>query len=92
MIDFSSGEGLIENIKQEAPDLVLLDVMMPGENGIEVCRKMKNDSELRDIPVIILSAKTQQLEVNEGLKAGADQYLNKPFNTDELLKAIEEEI
>lgn len=92
VLDFSSGTGLLDSIIREKPDLVILDVIMPGENGIDLCKKIKDSNQLKNIPVIILSAKTQKFEVEGGLGAGADEYLIKPFNTNELLEVVEKTI
>ncbi len=67
-------------IEREKPDLVIIDIMLPGQNGLDVCRKMKNNSELKNIPVIILSAKSEELDVVLGLELGADDYVSKPFS------------
>jgi two-component system alkaline phosphatase synthesis response regulator PhoP len=67
-------------IEREKPDLVILDLMLPGQNGFDVCRKIKNNLELRMIPVIILSAKNEELDMVLGLELGADDYVAKPFS------------
>ncbi len=67
-------------IEREKPDLVILDIMLPGENGLDICRKMKGNPELKNIPVIILSAKGEELDVVLGLELGADDYVPKPFS------------
>jgi len=67
-------------IEREQPDLVILDVMLPGRNGLDVCRKVKGSTELRSIPVVILSAKGEELDVILGLELGADDYVQKPFS------------
>lgn len=67
-------------IEREKPDLVILDIMLPGQNGFDVCRKIKSHSELRNIPVIILTAKAEELDVVLGLELGADDYITKPFS------------
>lgn len=67
-------------IEREKPDLVLLDIMLPGQNGFDVCRKIKSHSELRNIPVIILTAKAEELDIVLGLELGADDYIAKPFS------------
>jgi two-component system, OmpR family, alkaline phosphatase synthesis response regulator PhoP len=75
-------------IEREMPDLVVLDLMLPGENGLDVCRKMKNSSDLKNIPVIILSAKGEELDVVLGLELGADDYVPKPFSPKVLFSRI----
>lgn len=67
-------------VERERPDLVILDIMLPGQSGLDVCRKIKTSAELRDIPVIIISAKSEELDVVLGLELGADDYVTKPFS------------
>ena len=67
-------------VEREKPDLVILDVMLPGQNGFDVCRKVKNNPNLKNIPVIILSAKNEELDTILGLELGADDYVGKPFS------------
>src|ERR1700686_3066841 len=64
-------------IEREKPDLVILDIMLPGQSGLDVCRKIKNNPDLRDIPVIMISAKSEELDVVLGLELGADDYVTK---------------
>lgn len=75
-------------IEREKPDLVILDIMLPGENGLDVCRKMKSNADLKNIPVIILSAKGEELDVVLGLELGADDYVPKPFSPKVLFSRI----
>src|SRR5688572_15373997 len=75
-------------IEREKPDLVILDVMLPGENGLDVCRKMKGSPELRNIPIILLSAKGEELDILLGLELGADDYVTKPFSPKILFSRI----
>ncbi len=75
-------------IEREKPDLVILDIMLPGRNGFDICRKMKNSSELRNIPVIILSAKSEEIDEVLGLELGADDYVFKPFSPKVLFSRI----
>jgi DNA-binding response OmpR family regulator len=75
-------------IERERPDLVILDIMLPGENGLDVCRKMKGSNELKNIPVIILSAKSEELDIMLGLELGADDYVSKPFSPKVLFSRI----
>src|SRR5260221_12299808 len=65
-------------IEREKPDLIILDVMLPGQNGFDVCRKVKNNSELKNIPVVMLTAKDDEIDIILGLELGADDYVSKP--------------
>ncbi|MBS0615165.1 MAG: response regulator transcription factor [Verrucomicrobia bacterium] len=67
-------------VEREKPDIVVLDIMLPGQNGFDVCRKIKSNPDLKNIPVIILSAKGEELDVVLGLELGADDYVAKPFS------------
>ena len=67
-------------IEREKPDLVILDIMLPGQSGFDVCRKVKNHSELKNIPVVMLTAKDDEMDVVLGLELGADDYVSKPFS------------
>lgn len=76
-------------IEQQAPDLVLLDVMMPGSmDGLELCRRLRAVPEQARLPVILLTARSQQHDIEAGREAGADAYLTKPFSPMELLDRI----
>jgi two-component system, OmpR family, alkaline phosphatase synthesis response regulator PhoP len=75
-------------IEREKPDLVILDIMLPGQNGFDVCRKMKANTELRNVPVIILTAKREELDMVLGLELGADDYVAKPFSPKVLFSRI----
>jgi CheY-like chemotaxis protein len=86
----TNGEEALEAAQRELPDLILLDVRMPRMTGYEVCRRVKADPTLRHIPVVFLSAKGQELEVETGLEAGAAEYILKPFSPDQLNKKIAE--
>jgi CheY-like chemotaxis protein len=76
----SDGPSGIQAAQQEKPDLILLDAMMPGMDGFEVCARLKSDAETSDIPIIFLTAKAQSSEIEEGLRLGATGYLTKPFD------------
>ena len=80
-----AGSGALEAFKNEAPDLVLLDVMLPGKDGIEVCKEIRANS---GTPIIMLTAKTESEDVVRGLEAGADDYVVKPFDPTVLLARI----
>jgi DNA-binding response OmpR family regulator len=75
-------------IEREKPDLVLLDIMLPGENGLDVCRRIKGNPELKNIPIIIVSAKGEELDIVLGLELGADDYVQKPFSPKVLFSRI----
>jgi len=75
-------------VEREKPDLVILDIMLPGQNGFDVCRKIKSSPELRTIPVIILTAKGEELDMVLGLELGADDYVAKPFSPKVLFSRI----
>ncbi|MBX7067087.1 MAG: response regulator transcription factor [Parachlamydiales bacterium] len=75
-------------IEREKPDLVILDIMLPGENGLDVCRKIKSNPELKNIPILIVSAKGEELDVVLGLELGADDYVQKPFSPKVLFSRI----
>ncbi|MDD5748394.1 MAG: response regulator [Actinomycetota bacterium] len=85
----SDGEETLDIIKNLRPDIVLLDVMMPGIDGFQVCQQMRKNPQTRNIPIIMLTAKTQLNDKLEGIEAGADDYITKPFDPLELLARIE---
>ena len=84
------GVDCLAKAAQERPDLILLDCMMPNLDGYETCRRLKEDPALREIPVIFLTAKSQESEVRKGLALGAVGYLIKPFNPMSLAAEIRE--
>lgn len=75
-------------IEREKPDLVILDIMLPGQSGLDVCRKIKSNPELKNTPVIMISAKSEELDVVLGLELGADDYVTKPFSAKILFSRI----
>ena len=83
-----NGEDAIEKASQEQPDLILLDVRMPRMSGYEACRRLKEDASTSEIPVVFLSAKGQEKEIEEGLDSGAVEYIVKPFAPDELADQV----
>jgi DNA-binding response OmpR family regulator len=85
----ANGEEAVTMARQEIPDLILMDVRMPRMTGYEACAVMKTDDRLKDIPVIFLSAKGQDTEIQAGLQAGAQEYLLKPFAPDQLTARIQ---
>lgn len=84
-----SGEEAIEKARAEQPDLVLLDWMMPGMSGLEACRVLKKDPRTARIPIVMLTAKGQLRDEEEAKRAGAIDYLTKPFSPRKLLQLIE---
>jgi two-component system alkaline phosphatase synthesis response regulator PhoP len=90
VIPADNGKSAVEFAVRERPDLVILDVMMPVMDGYSACAMIKEQAETRDIPVLILSAKTQQTEIRRGIDSGAQGYLNKPFTPKELLAQVTE--
>ncbi|MCH9633768.1 MAG: Transcriptional regulatory protein WalR [Chlamydiae bacterium] len=78
----------LKAIERERPDLVVLDIMLPGLNGFDVCRRMKSNPELKNIPIIIISAKSDELDVVLGLELGADDYVAKPFSPKVLFSRV----
>ncbi len=81
-------EDAVRLAASERPDALVLDVMMPKMDGLEVARRLKGDAETRSIPIILLSAKAQQADVQAGQATGADEYLTKPFDPLELLQRV----
>jgi len=83
-----NGLEAIEKASQEQPDLIMLDVRMPKMTGYEACRKLKENSDTSDIPIVFLSAKGQEGEIEQGLASGALEYIVKPFAPDELTNQV----
>ena len=88
MVSGSNGEEAVELAKQENPDLIILDVRMPRMTGYDACKLIKMEPNLGDVPVIFLSAKGQEAEIQDGMEAGAEDYLLKPFAPDELTDRV----
>ena len=84
----TNGKDAIEAAINEQPSLILLDIMMPAMDGIETCRRLKSQQKTSDIPVIFLSAKSQNQDILEGFGAGGVDYITKPFFREELLSRI----
>ncbi len=82
------GETAIEMIRKEKPGLVFLDVMMPGKNGIEVCREVKQDPELKDIYIVMLTAMGEESEIRAMLNSGANEYVPKPFSPSGIIEIV----
>ncbi|MCA8977057.1 MAG: response regulator transcription factor [Planctomycetes bacterium] len=84
-----NGEQGLSRIRTDAPNLVVLDLMLPGMDGVEVCRQVKSDAVTRGIPIIMVTAKSEESDVVLGLGLGADDYITKPFSPRELLARID---
>lgn len=82
---FSEGEGVLDVFKKESPDLLVLDIMMPGIDGLDLCRKIR---EISEVPIIFVSARSEELDRILGLELGGDDYLGKPFSPRELMVRI----
>jgi DNA-binding response OmpR family regulator len=90
VVTFANGEEAYLATAQEMPDLILMDVRMPVMTGYEACERIKEDPKISNIPVVFLSAKGQESEIQTGLNAGASEYLLKPFAPDELTSRVRE--
>ena len=84
----SNGRQAYDKALSDSPDLVLMDVRMPKMTGLQVCRRLKGRNDTKDIPVVFLSAKGRQAEIDVGLEAGAAAYILKPFSIPKLTKQI----
>ena len=83
-----SGERALEAIRRTPPDAVILDLLLPGLDGIDVCRRIKSDSSTSRIPILMLTAKTEDSDIVNGLEVGADDYITKPFSPKVLLARL----
>jgi two-component system phosphate regulon response regulator PhoB len=88
VITSTNGEDGFQKIRDERPDLILLDLMLPDRDGLEICRDIRDDDELKQIPVIMVTAKDTESEVVLGLGVGADDYVTKPFNPQEIIARV----
>jgi two-component system, OmpR family, alkaline phosphatase synthesis response regulator PhoP len=85
----ASGEDALSAVEAKAPDLVLLDIMLPGLDGLRVCRKLKENPRFQSLPIIMLTAKGEEADVVAGLNMGADDYVTKPFSPKVLLARVQ---
>jgi two-component system, OmpR family, alkaline phosphatase synthesis response regulator PhoP len=88
VLTFSSAEEALADIKNSIPDLIILDVMMQGIDGYEFCRQLRSSKEYRNIPIIFLSAKSEEFDKVLGLELGGDDYITKPFSIKELKSRV----
>jgi CheY-like chemotaxis protein len=84
----SDGQEALAKVKEQLPDIMILDVMMPGIDGFAVCEALRQEEKTSDLPVIMLSAKTDTLSVRRGLRAGATKYLTKPVSQEDLTRNV----
>jgi len=83
-----SGEEALESISKEKPDLVLLDIMLPGVDGFEVCEIVRLNPEWRNTRIIFLTAKGRDVDIAKGMVLGADEYITKPFSNQQIIDAV----
>lgn len=88
VVAVTDSDRVLQTAKKHEPDLILLDIMMPGKSGYEVCEELKADQDLSDIPIIFLTARSEEEDVIKGLNLGGSDYVTKPFNSGELLARI----
>lgn len=84
----TNGAEAVEMAEASPPDLIILDVRMPKMSGYEACRRLKENPRTSSVPVVFLSAKGQDSEIQQGLASGADEYILKPFAPDELIQQV----
>jgi CheY-like chemotaxis protein len=89
VLEANDGLEALERARRMNPDLILLDVMMPKMDGYRVCRLLKYDSQFRDIPVVMLTARTGPQDIQTGVEVGADEYLTKPFDLEEMIELVD---
>ena len=82
------GDDCLKKVAERRPDLIILDVMMPGRDGFEVCRMLKDDPDLADIPIILLSARGRENDRKKGLMLGAAEFMTKPYSPSDLLRRV----
>ncbi len=88
VLSFSTADGLEDKIADEKPDLIVLDVVMPGRNGFQVCRDLKGDTRFKNIPVVLCTSKGQESDKFWGQQQGANGHVVKPFKSEDLLQAV----
>jgi DNA-binding response OmpR family regulator len=84
------GADALRKVHDEKPDLIVLDVVLPGMNGYEVCARLKGDEQCRHIPILVLTARSQEQDAAEGMRVGADAYMTKPYDADRFLAKVGE--
>lgn len=89
VVEAEDGLEALEKLEMVAPDVMILDVMMPNLDGVSLCKKLRAGTDFAGLPIIMVSGKTQHKAVQEGLAAGANQYLCKPITVQELLQSVQ---
>ncbi|OIP26800.1 hypothetical protein AUK22_06255 [bacterium CG2_30_54_10] len=92
VITATNGEEAVQAALREKPDLILLDVMMPKMNGFEACRKLRAEAAFANTPILLLTARGQEVDKKMGLEAGANEYISKPFSPRQLLQYVQEKL
>lgn len=92
IIEAYDGQEALDKARSEKPDLILLDIMLPKMDGYEVCKNLKTDDSTKSIPVVMLTAKGQEVDKVKGFQSGADSYMTKPFSPLRLLTELEEKL
>lgn len=92
VVTASNGEEALEAARREKPALILLDVMMPKMNGFDVCRALRAEAEFKGVPILLLTARGQEIDRHMGLEAGASEYITKPFSPRELLATVQAQL
>jgi DNA-binding response OmpR family regulator len=88
IVSVADGAAAVEACRDALPDLAVLDVMMPGMSGLDACRELRGDPALAGIPVILLTARAQETDIEQGFNVGADDYVVKPFSPRELASRV----
>ena len=88
VLGFTCAEDFYKKLEEVIPDLCLVDIMLPDENGNEIVRKLRNNSDTKKLPVIMVTAKTTELDLVKGIEDGADDYIKKPFSVMELISRV----
>lgn len=85
----TSSEEAITKVNNDRPDVIVLDVVLPDRSGFELCRELKNDTSTQEIPVVMCSTKNSDMDKFWGMKQGADAYISKPVDQDELVRTVQ---